>query len=225
MSDVPDLAVRRHPPIRDQIATTLRNAIINQDFAPGQVLVERELCERTGASRPSVREALRQLETEGLVESRNGRGTVVRVLTAQETENVYEVRADLEGLAARLFCERAIESEREALQDAVRRLDDATHGGLGRNSEILAAQRAFYAVLFAGTRNPVLEQLVQGLMSRVAQLRATTLSAPGRAEQSLAEFHEIAAAIDARDAARAGALAAEHVERAAAAMRTVRPAE
>ena len=109
MTDAPasSMAVTRHPSIRDQIATTLRRAIADLELTPGQLLVERELTELTGASRPSVREALRQLEAEGLVHSRNGRGTYVRVLTLPDAQDVYEVRAQLEGLAARLFCERA----------------------------------------------------------------------------------------------------------------------
>ena len=110
-----NMAVTRHPPIRDQIADILRSAIVKLEFEPGQVLVERNLCEMTQASRPSVREALRQLEAEGLVESHNGRGTIVRVISAEEAAQVYEVRAELEGLAARLFTERATGDQRAAL--------------------------------------------------------------------------------------------------------------
>ena len=121
----PDLSVQRHPPIREQIVSLLRDAIAKQEFSPGQVLVERELCERTHASRPSVREALRQLEAEGLVESKNGRGTIVRVLSQSEADNIYDVRGRLEGLAARRFCERATPEERTRLQQSVAALEKA----------------------------------------------------------------------------------------------------
>jgi DNA-binding GntR family transcriptional regulator len=221
MSDIPDLAVTRHPPIRDQIASILRTAIINLDFKPGQVLIERELCERTGASRPSVREALRQLEAEGLVESKNGRGTVVRTLTATEIENVYEIRAELEGLGARLFSERASDRDRTELKDALDQLRDATSEGLGQSAGILTAQSRFYGVLFTGAANPLLEQLVQGLQVRVSQLRATTLLAPGRAEESLAEFEQIVRAIEMNDPMAAEQAAVVHVRRAAEVMRSV----
>jgi DNA-binding GntR family transcriptional regulator len=219
MSNVPDLAVTRHPPIRDQIAAILRTAIINLDFKPGQVLIERELCERTGASRPSVREALRQLEAEGLVESKNGRGTVVRELTPYEIENVYEIRAELEGLGARLFSERASDEQRSELRAALAQLSTATAAGLGHSADILTAQARFYRAVFMGAANPLLEQLVQGLQVRVAQLRATTLMAPGRAEESLAEFERIVEAIEDRAAAKAEAAAVLHVQRAAEVMR------
>jgi GntR family transcriptional regulator, trigonelline degradation regulator len=206
------MAVTRHPPIRDQIASILRNAIVNLDFQPGQLLVERELCEITGASRPSVREALRQLEAEGLVESRNGRGTMVRVLGVDEVHDLYDVRAELEGLAARRFAERASDDERARLAAAL--TDLATATASGSSAAILAAQGAFYAALFAGARNPLLNQMVQGLQVRVAQLRALTLTVPGRAEASGAEFGQIGAALAASDAEAAYRAAVEHVRAA-----------
>ncbi|CAN5124514.1 GntR family transcriptional regulator [soil metagenome] len=213
------MAVTRHPPIRDQIASTLRAAIVNLDFKPGQLLIERDLCERTGASRPSVREALRQLEAEGLVESRNGKGTVVRVLTVQEATDVYEVRAELEGLAARLFCERADPAQFAALQKATDSLR-AEVGQGGDSSTILEAQKVFYQVLFEGAGNPFLDDTVRGIQVRVSQLRAMTLSVPGRLAESLAEFEEIASEVANKRGAAAQRAAARHVKRAAAVMAT-----
>lgn len=218
---MPSLAVKRHPSIRDQIADTLRAAITNSDLVPGQLLVERELCELTGASRPSVREALRQLEAEGLVESRNGRGTVIRVLTKEEIANLYEVRAELEGFAARLFCARASDTQRQALQRAIDRLAKATRARGERSSEILAAQREFYSVLFSGAGNALLDQMVNGLQARLAQLRATTLGVDGRAEASLAEFELIAEAIRSGNGDAAQQAAVDHVHSAAVAMEQV----
>lgn len=87
--------VLRHAPIREQVAAIIRDAIVNMQLKPGQLLIERQLCEMTSASRPSVREALRQLETEGLVESLNGRGTIVATIDRELAENIYETRAEL----------------------------------------------------------------------------------------------------------------------------------
>ena len=213
------MTVTRHPPIRDQIASILRAAIVNLDFEPGQLLVERELCELTGASRPSVREALRQLEAEGLVESRNGRGTMVRVLSVDEVQHLYEVRAELEGLASRLFSERADGAQKQALQAAVAQLREATSAG--GSVAILAAQGEFYTALFAGAGNPVLDHVVQGLQVRVAQFRALTLTVPGRAEESLREFDLIADAIASGDPDAAHRTAAAHVQAAGTVMARV----
>jgi DNA-binding GntR family transcriptional regulator len=213
----PTMAVTRYPPIRDQIAAIIRTAIIDVVFVPGQLLIERELCVMTGASRPSVREALRQLEAEGLVESRNGRGTVVRDLSLEEATAVYEVRAELEGLAARLFCLRATDEQQQGAADAVVELRRAITGG-AESKAILQAQSAFYAILFAGAGNDVLNQTVRGLQVRVAQLRARTLAVPSRALESLAEFEEIATELAARRPGPAQRAAAKHVHRAAAVM-------
>ena len=218
-----NMAVTRHPPIRDQIAAILRAAIVNLDFVPGQLLVERNLCELTQASRPSVREALRQLEAEGLVESQNGRGTVVRVISAEEAAQVYEVRAELEGLAARLFTERGSREQRAQLRAALDSLGAAIREGTS-SKQVLDAQADFYRVLFEGAGNPFLEKTIQGMQVRIAQLRATTLAMPGRAEESLREFEEIAEQIESSDQEGAGRAAAEHVRRAGSAMARARDA-
>jgi len=211
------MTVTRHPAIRDQLAVVIRNAIVNLDLRPGQLLIERELCEMTGASRPSVREALRQLEAEGLVESQNGRGTIVRALSAREAADVYEVRAELEGFAARLFCERADEALQSRIVEAMRMMERANEGNFD-GASILTAQRAFYQALFEGTGNPLLDQMVQGLQVRIAQLRALTLQVPGRASSSLEEFQGLAADLAARRKGPARKAATAHVRRAAEAM-------
>jgi Transcriptional regulators len=214
-----DMTVTRHPPIRDQIASILRAAIVSLDFKPGQLLIERELCELTGASRPSVREALRQLEAEGLVESRNGRGTMVRILGVEEVRDLYEVRAELEGFAARLFCERARPEHHQRLRTALERLRTATREGA--SSEVLQAQGEFYGALFDGGGNPVLDDVVQGLQVRVSQLRALTLTVPGRAEASLEEFEVIGKALASGDAEAARRAAVDHVLQAGSVMADV----
>ncbi|MCC4247771.1 MULTISPECIES: GntR family transcriptional regulator [Microbacterium] len=211
------MAVTRHPTIRDQIANSLRRAIADLELKPGQLLIERELTERTGASRPSVREALRQLEAEGLIESRNGRGTYVRVLSLGEARDVYEVRAQLEGLAARLFCERADEPTRARLAAALEALRTATDASEDHRA-ILEAQSEFYRTLFHGAGNPVLDRTIQGLQVRVAQLRALTLGVAGRDRASLAEFESLHRAIESGDPDAAEREAAAHVQAAARAM-------
>ncbi|WP_181781748.1 GntR family transcriptional regulator, partial [Pseudonocardia pini] len=164
------MQVTRHPPIREQVATLLRRAIVEQRLVPGQLLVERELCEMTSASRPSVREALRRLEAEGLVESRNGRGTFVTVVSPEVARQVYQVRASLEGLAARLFAEVATDEDRAALRAAVDTLAAAAERGADA-ANLLEAKSKAYDVLFRGCGNPVLHEMVRTLQHRVTQLR------------------------------------------------------
>ncbi len=194
-----EMRVQRHAPIREQVAAILRQAIVDMRLKPGQLLIERELCELTSASRPSVREALRQLQAEGLVESVNGRGTIVTVLTPEQARQVYEVRANLEGLAARLFTGHASDEQRAALRAVMAELAES----VARNDEpatILAVKNRFYDVLFEGSGNEVLQQLVRSLHRRVTQLRARTLAASGRPARSAAEIQEVVDAIEALDA-------------------------
>lgn len=204
--------MQRHAPIREQVAAILRDAIVNMELLPGQVLVERELCEMTSASRPSVREALRQLESEGLVESRNGRGTVVAAPTRERAEQLYEVRAELEGMAVELFTLRADEERRAALRTAFAAVEESVRRGDGG---MLAAKDELYRVLIEGAGNPILSEMVAGLQRRVTQLRALTLTSPGRPAASLAEIRAIVEAIEAGDAAAARRAASFHVSEAA----------
>jgi len=204
--------VQRFAPIREQVAAIIRDAIVEMQLLPGQQLVERELCELTSASRPSVREALRQLESEGLVESKNGRGAVVASLTRSQAEQLYEVRAELEGMAAEWFAKRATPAQSEALHAALDRIEAAA---MADGERMRQAKDAFYRVLVEGAANPYLSEMLAGLQRRVTHLRALTLSSPGRPAQSLAEIKAIVDAIDARDPATAREIAVEHVRRAA----------
>lgn len=206
--------VLRHAPIREQVASIIRDAIVSMQLKPGQLLVERQLCEMTSASRPSVREALRQLETEGLVESLNGRGTIVATIDRELAENIYETRAELEGLAASLFVKHATAEERAALHAAIEELAGVIE--LGSNTEaILEAKNHLYDALFLGAHNPILYQFISMLQRRVSLMRSKTLDHPGRPAESLRELQDMVAAIEAGDADRARAATTHHVQQAA----------
>ena len=97
-------------PLRRQVLDELRQSIIAGRLAPGARLVERELTAMLGVSRTVVREALRQLESEGLISIIPNKGPVVRELTLGEATDIYSIRAVLEGLAARRFVERRRQS-------------------------------------------------------------------------------------------------------------------
>jgi GntR family transcriptional regulator, trigonelline degradation regulator len=201
-------------PVRTQVLHNIRQAILTRRFVPGQRLIERELCELTGVSRTPVREALRQLESEGLVVMVPNRGPVVAEITADEAAEIYDARAALESLAARRFAERATDDE---LVELGARLGDIA-GAVrdGRLSEMVERKDEFYAVLFGGARNRIIRQMMDALQARIAYLRATSLAAPGRGEETLAEITEVVDAIRRRDAEMAERLSRAHVERAAA---------
>lgn len=194
-------------PVRDQVFRNLRQAIIEFRFKPGQRLVERELVEITGASRTSVREALRQLAAEGLVQSIPHQGMIVASPTRQEAEELYAVRALLESLAARRFARLATPAQLQQVRRAFERLQR------GRDvRDLLKAKEDFYAAL--GSTSPTLHSINTVLRSRVSTLRALSLSQPGRPAESTKELEELLMAIESRNADEAARLAAKHVERA-----------
>jgi DNA-binding GntR family transcriptional regulator len=208
--------VRNTVTLRQQVLEVLRNGILSFQFKPGDRLIERELCEMTGVSRTSVREALRHLESEGLVQNLPNKGPMVATVTSAEAREIYEVRRVLEGLAVRLFAERAGAAERAALDAAMAALERAF--AVADIHEILRATTAYYDVVLSGCGNEVIRRLIGLLQARVTFLRATSISQPGRAPESLAEMQRLTAALKSGRPDEAEAASAAHVDRATAAV-------
>ena len=207
--------------VRDQVADYLRDAIFRLALAPGTPLIEREICEATTASRATVREAIRQLESEGLVRSAQGRGTIVAGLTLEEATDIYEIRGRLEALASRLFVERASDRLLRELQEVVEDLSKVADNP----AEMTRLKSDFYDVLFEGAANSELQRISNGLRQRIMLAQASSLSVPGRSHVSLAEIREIVAAITRRDADEAERLTLAHIQSAAHAVAGFRSPE
>ncbi len=181
---------------------------------PGDRLIERELCERMSVSRPIVREALRELESSGLVDAIPHRGPIVARVNAQDARDIYAIRAELEGLACKDFIERAALPQHAALRRALRSVMLAYEADDPVLS--LAAKERFYDVLLEGGGNAVLPPLLRRLHGRITLLRSLTLAEPGRARQSGEELQAMVEAIWERDVERAVEACRRHVMRAAA---------
>lgn len=191
----------------------LRTAILSLRFQPGDRLVERELCETMGISRPLLREALSQLEAEGLVRVVPYKGPVVASYSREEALAIYELRAVLEFETGRFFVLRAEATERQALNEAMRDIRKAFSSR--DRTQWLTAKTRFYDVLLTGARNPILAEMLRLIHGRVSMLRATTMAQPGRLVESLKELKTIVLAINAGDAEAAGIACRRHVESAA----------
>jgi DNA-binding GntR family transcriptional regulator len=206
MATLFSLDVGRHAaPLRLKVEEVLRQAIIDGRLAPGQRLTERRLTEMTGVSRTLIREALRQLESQGLVSLIPNKGPVVRELTATEGRDLYAIRGVLEGLAARFFVQNApavvfeeIEAALGAVIAAYERADFP---------EALKTKNHFYDVLFRGSGSETLSSMLQTLHARIWRWRALGVThprrAPGRAQQAIRGLKAIGDAIRRRDAAAA----------------------
>jgi DNA-binding GntR family transcriptional regulator len=208
---------RTAAPLRKQVCDALREAIVSGRLVPGARLTERELIAMTSVSRTVIREALRQLETEGLVDIIPNKGPVVRQLTAEEARDLYRIRAVLEGLAARLFVENAGPDEAKALRRSLKSVQDAYDDKDAE--EVLRAKNRFYELLNAGAQSETLASMLQTLHGRIWRWRAIGLKhpqrSPARSRQSLSNLEAIVAAIECGDAARAERLAREETHEAA----------
>ena len=201
--------------MRRQVEERLRAAIIGGQYAPGEHLSDRVLCEQLGASRSIMREAVRLLEAEGLLTVIPHRGPFVAFLSAAEAAQIYEVRATLESLAAEGFAERASDEERLELRRVYEQLA-ACKPDFGQHALLQLKQR-FYAVLLRGCRNAYVGRMLEQLFNRITQLRATSLSAPDRLHASIAEIGRIVESIEQRDSEGAAKACHDHVRAAAAA--------
>lgn len=167
--------------MRRQVVDELRQSIIAGQLHPGSRLVERELIAMMGVSRTVIREALRQLETEGLVAIIPNKGPVVRELTLAEARDLYSIRAVLEGLAARLCAEHASKSQLEKLARALDAIGQAYDGG--DPEVILEAKNRFYDALFEGAGSSTLSSMIGMLHGRIRRWRALGLSHAHRSAQ------------------------------------------
>jgi len=213
------LRLRAAPRLRTLVAERIREAISTNRFPPGTRLVERELCDLLGVSRTSIREALRELESEGLISTEGGR-PMVTVLSERELRDIYQVRVVLESLAARLFARNARRAQVAALVATAEELyavyDDYAI------VPFLKAKARFYEALFAGAGNEVAASMLRIIHTKVSQLRAVSLGTNNRAQVSVGEIRALVAALEAGDENRAAALTVEHIENAsAAAMRAL----
>ena len=199
-------------PVRSQVVEMLRAAITGGQFAPGQRLIEKDLCDLMGVSRPSVREALRQVESEGLIVTIPNRGPTVSQLSTRDVASIYEVRGALEALAAQLFAASASDEQVAELDAAVTQLDGAYK--TGDLEKIVVAKRIFYDVLLEGCGNNILPTLFRTMNARITQLRRVSLSSPKRATVSLREIRAVLRAIKQRDPDAAFKASLHHVKEA-----------
>ncbi len=200
-------------PVRRQVEDALRDAIVTGHYPPGTHLSDRALMETFGTSRQIIREAIRLLEAEGLIEHRPHRGPIVATLMADEAEEIYAGRAQLEGLVAHEFARKASESDRAALRAAFERLSRS--GAADGKETILAIKQQIYDILLAGCGNSYASRMLMTILHRNRQLRAYSLSAPGRLKHTIEEVRAIVDAIDRRDAEGAAAACRLHVQKAA----------
>ncbi|MFV2034951.1 MAG: GntR family transcriptional regulator, partial [Halocynthiibacter sp.] len=178
-------------------------------YRPGDRLVESELAERFGVSRTPIREALQRLETQSLL-ARDGRSLIVASLDHNQLAELYVVRAELEGLAARLAARHATPEEVSVLHQMV----EEDHALLGDLRALSRANRRFHKQIHLASHNRYLVQQLDLVHRSMALLASTSLAAEGRGKNALDEHRVLVAAIGAGDGDAAFDALKTHISRA-----------
>ncbi len=206
------IGLLRPETLRTQVEGVLREAITNGAFPPGTRLVERDLCERLGVSRTSIREALRKLEAEKLIHIVPHKGPVVATISAKEAEELYALRGQLEGFAARQFARVADDA---AIQEFGHAIKDLRAMALIQDRKgVLAAKTRLYDILLDNCNNLLVKEILTSLYTRINMLRATSLMHPDRLPTSIKELEKLHKLLKARDEVGAEEAARKHISNA-----------
>ncbi|MBR6556111.1 MAG: GntR family transcriptional regulator [Clostridia bacterium] len=186
--------------------------IIDGSYAPGESLTEIRLSTELGVSRTPVREALRQLEREGLVHNIPNKGAVVVGISEKDIADIYDIRITLEGLAARLAAENATPEE----LDSLRQIVELQEYFVSKNDSLQVRQldSAFHNSLYEACRSRPLRQTLASFSTYTRRVRELSVRTEGRATASVAEHRHIYEAILRKDSEGAEASAKAHILKA-----------
>lgn len=201
-----------YKPLRELVLEAIREAIKNGSLQPRERLMEIQLADELGVSRTPVREALRKLELEGFIVMVPRKGAYVSDLTMKDVADVFEIRTALEGLAAALAAERITEDELETMERLLVEKGEAIN--LDDIGKLVVVDTKFHEAMYQASRNERLSAIISNLREQIQRFRLTSLSIPGRKEDSLREHRNLLEAIQARDIQLARQLAQEHIENA-----------
>lgn len=201
------------PPERETVSAAayrrLREAILGGRIPMGARINELELASAWKISRTPIRDALRRLEAEGLVEAASGRGMIVPALSRSEVEELYEVRQALEGMAARRAAERATPAFLTKLNTLIKAYGAAVkQGDMGR---LAVVDDELHTAIMQVAQNRRLQQAIQGVRTQLHRFHAVSLRLKGRAAKSFREKARLVAAIRGMNPARAEVAMQEHL--------------
>ncbi|MBY0381369.1 MAG: GntR family transcriptional regulator [Xanthobacteraceae bacterium] len=191
------------------LTQNLRDLIQQGELKPGEKIPERLLCERFGVSRTPLREALKVLAAEGLVELLLQRGAIVAQLTPEDIEELFPIMAALEALAGELACDRATDADVARMRELHEQMIESYRGG----DEItyLRLNRLIHEEFFAIARNETLAAMYQQILSRIHSYRFIVRKSQANWESAVKEHEQIMEAFGQRDKARLVRLLRKHI--------------
>ncbi len=202
--------------LRIRVFNAIENAILNGEYKDGDSLNELKISKELGVSRTPVREALMQLELEGLVNNIPNKGAVVVGVSEQDTRDIYEIRIRIEGLAAKLCTEKITDEELHALENALEKIVDLQEFFLLKNDteQIWKLDGDFHKIIYDASRSRPLRFMLSNFHNYIKKARDNSLHTEGRAEKTVAEHRAILSAIKNNDGDLAEKLTAEHITNA-----------
>lgn len=186
-------------PLREKIADKIRTDIIKGVYRNGERLVEPKLAKNLGISRTPIREALRQLESEGFIEIVPRRGAIVKELTIKDIDDLYAIKANLEGLAARQAVLNLTEEQIENLININKKFRDIAEKNPHVTDEYLKDNIDFHNIFIAASDNVKLVDILEGLSKNFQRLKTMLVSDAGRAATAVVEHKKIIDAFVSKD--------------------------
>jgi len=207
----PKTTLSRRIPFSRQVADTLRDMIISGEIPAGSRVLERALCERLKVSRTPLREALKLLEAEALVEISQNKGARIMLFTPTEATDLFEVLAGLESLAAEIAAIRMSDAELAEIEDMHERMCGFYRSG--DKGPYFELNTAIHNAIIRGSGNPVLVATQAGLMLRAKRGNFMSIFDPIRWAEAVSEHTAIINALRARDPERARRVWRDHLDR------------
>ncbi len=202
--------LEKHLTLREKILENIRDAIVSGELKAGSHISEPELAERYGISRTPIREAFRQLESEGYLTVIPRRGVIVSEFSPKDIEEFYAIKSVMEGYAARQACEKLSEKDLGRLQTINNKLAELAR--IGDIKHFFKIHSDFHDLFIKAAGNEKLHELIAGLVTKFQRLRFTSLSLPDRMAVSVQEHEKIIDAFRKKDADLAEKLVRQNAE-------------
>jgi DNA-binding GntR family transcriptional regulator len=206
--------------LQERVYSELRRALLDDEVASGQRVYEADIAQRMGVSRVPVREAVRRLQQDGLLEVRARGGVYVASISPEEVDDVYRLRGAVEGVAAAMAAERASDQELAAIGALIDQLSDGKHRGRGRSLSTAGHSTAvrladeFHRSIYAASHCDRVHLLLEPLYAQLMRFRKQTLSLPHRAKEAEEGHRQVYEALLSRNAAEAERVMRAHIESA-----------
>ena len=192
-----------------KVFRTLRDGILTGKYKEGDELREVTIGKELGVSRTPVREALRQLELEGLVTIVPNKGTYVNGISAEDVRDIYMIRIRLEGLAARLAAKRVSQEQIDEMEEML--LLSEFYRKKGMTEQLAQLDGKFHVILYEACGSRMLKHLLTDFHRYVEMARKRSIRTENRAEKSIGEHMKILEAMKQRDEDQAEKLMEEHI--------------